>query len=195
LAEALRVLIADEDRDQLEPVGAALRELGHDVIALAVGLGETARSTHEHRPDLAIVALHEDKEHALELIEQIVAEATCPVCLLAQRPSREFLSAAARRGVFAHLDSTDPTELAGGIDIAVERFRQFRGLLGAFDRRARIERAKGVLMERYSIDERAAFEMIRDQSRKSGAKVLAVSEALLQSHSLLRDTARRAGEQ
>ena len=179
MAEALRVLIADEDRDQLEPVGAALRELGHDVIALAVGLGETARSTHEHRPDLAIVALHEDKEHALELIEQIVAEATCPVCLLAQRPSREFLSAAARRGVFAHLDSTDPTELAGGIDIAVERFRQFRGLLGAFDRRARIERAKGVLMERHGLPEDAAFERLRRQARDSRRPIMGVVDDLL----------------
>ena len=70
--EHLRVLVADESKRALEPVGDALRELGHEVIALAVELEETARATHEHRPDLAIVALHEDKEHALELIEQIV---------------------------------------------------------------------------------------------------------------------------
>ena len=115
--ETLRVLVADESRAQLEPVGNALEELGHEVIALAVELGETARATHEHRPDLgAIVALHEDGEHALELIRGIVDEATCPVCLLAGDPSREFPSTAARHGVFAHLDSTDLTELQGGIE-------------------------------------------------------------------------------
>ena len=96
MAESLRVLVADEDRHQLEPVSEALEKLGHEVIALAVEAGESARATHEHCPDLAIVALHEDKEHALELIEQIVDEATCPVCLLAKQPSREFLSKAAR---------------------------------------------------------------------------------------------------
>ena len=111
--ETLRVLVADESRRALEPVGDALRDLGHEVIALEVEPAETARATHEHRPDLAIVALHEDTEHALELIREIVDEATCPVCLLAGDPSREFLSAAARNGVFAHLDSTDATELAG----------------------------------------------------------------------------------
>jgi len=139
----------------------------------------TARATHEHRPDLAIVALHEDKEHALELIEQIVDEATCPVCLLAGDPSREFLSHAARRGIFAHLDSTDKTELAGGIDIAVERYRQFRDLLGAFDRRARIERAKGLLMERHGIGPDEAFERLRGQARDSRRSIMSVVDDLL----------------
>jgi response regulator NasT len=179
VAESLRVLVADEDRGQLEPVGRALEELGHEVIALAVEPAETARATHEHRPDLAIVALHEDKEHALELIGQIVDEAACPVCLLAKQPSREFLSEAARRGVFAHLDSTDPTELSGGIDIAVERFRQFRDLLGAFDRRARIERAKGLLMERHGISAEAAFERLRGHARDTRRPIMRVVEDLL----------------
>jgi len=179
VAESLRVLVADEDKQQLEPVGDALEELGHEVIALAVSARETARATHEHRPDLAIVALHEDKEHALELIEQIVDEATCPVCLLAADPSRDFLSAAARRGVFAHLDSTDQTELAGGIDIAVERYRQFRDLLQAFDRRARIERAKGLLMERHGIGEEEAFERLRRHARDTRRPIMGVVEDVL----------------
>ena len=177
--ETLRVLVADESRRALEPVGDALRDLGHEVIALEVELSETARATHEHRPDLAIVALHEDTKHALELIREIVDEATCPVCLLAGDPSREFLSAAARSGVFAHLDSTDATELAGGIDIAVERYRQFRDLLGAFDRRARIERAKGLLMERHGLTDEEAFERIRRQARDSRTPIMGVVDDVL----------------
>src|SRR5215218_5407815 len=97
--ETLRVLVADESREQLEPVGDAVRGLGHEVIAVAVEPAETTRAIHEHRPDLAIVALHEDSGHALDLIRGIVDEATCPVCLLAADPSREFLSEAAHRGV------------------------------------------------------------------------------------------------
>jgi AmiR/NasT family two-component response regulator len=178
-AGSLRVLVADESRRQLEPVGDAVRALGHEVIALEVELGETARATQEHQPDLAIVALHEDTEHALDLIREIVDEATCPVCLLAAAPSREFLSAAARRGVFAHLDSTDPTELAGGIDIALERYRQFRDLLGAFDRRARIERAKGVLMERHGISADEAFERLRRRARDTRTPIMRVVDDVL----------------
>ena len=99
--------------------------------------------------------------------------------LLARKPGREFLSAAARRGVFAHLDSTDPTELSGAIDIAIERYRQFRDLLGAFDRRARIERAKGVLMERHGISGDEAFERLRRQARDTRRPIMGVVEDLL----------------
>jgi AmiR/NasT family two-component response regulator len=176
---SLRVLVAEESKAALEPVGEALERLGHEVIALAVELAETARAIHEHRPDLAIVALHDDREHALELISEIIDEATCPVCLLAADPSRDFLSAAARRGVFAHLDSTDQTELAGGIDIAVERYRQFRDLLQAFDRRARIERAKGLLMERHGIGEEEAFERLRRHARDTRRPIMGVVEDVL----------------
>jgi AmiR/NasT family two-component response regulator len=175
----MRVLVADETRSQLEPVGDALGELGHDVIALEVEPGQTARATHEHEPDLAIVALHEDQEHALELVREIVDDASCPVCLLASRPSREFLAEAARRGVFAHVDSTDPTELAGGIEIAMERFRQYRDLLGAFERRARIERAKGRLMERHGISADEAFERLRRHARDTRAPIMRVVDDLL----------------
>ena len=176
---SLRVLIADEQRERLEKVASAVEELDLEVIALAVSTDEVARETHEHRPDLAIVALHDDAEHALDLIEEIVQEANCPVCLLADDPSRDFLSAAARAGVFAHLDSTDPTELQGGIDIAVHRYEQFRDLLGAFDRRARIERAKGILIERHGIDEQAAFERLRSQARNERRPIMGVVDELL----------------
>jgi AmiR/NasT family two-component response regulator len=175
----MRVLVADESRRHLEPVGDALRALGHEVIALEVEPAETARATDEHEPDLAIVALHEDTDHALDLISEIVDEATCPVCVLAGHPSREFLTEAARRGVFAHLDSTDPTELAGGIEIALERYRQFRDLLGAFDRRARIERAKGVLMERHGISADEAFARLRRQARDTRGPLMGVVDDLL----------------
>jgi response regulator NasT len=179
--EHLRVLVADERRTHLEPVGEALREMGHDVIALEVEVAAVARATHEHQPDLAIVVLHASGDHALELISELVHEASCPVCLLAAEPGRDFLARAARAGVFAHLDSTDETELAGGIEIAVQRYHQFRELLGAFERRARIERAKGLLMERHAIADQAAFDRLRDEARSSRRPLMAVVDELLAS--------------
>ncbi len=177
----LRVLVADERRKFIEPVSAAVREMGHEVCALEVETGRVGRATLEHRPDIAIVALHEDSGHALGLITEIVDEATCPVCLLAPAADREFLAEAARRGVFAYLDSTEPNELAGGIDVAIQRFHQFRELLGAFQRRARIERAKGLLMERHGIADDEAFERIRGEARNSRRPLMEVVDELLES--------------
>jgi AmiR/NasT family two-component response regulator len=177
----LRVLVADEREQFIEPVSEAVRALGHEVCALEVDVARVGRATHEHRPDIAIVALHDSSEHALGLITEIVDEATCPVCLLAPSVEREFLAEAARRGVFAYLDSTDEMELRGGIDIAIQRYHQFRELLGAFGRRARIERAKGLLMERHELADDEAFERIRREARSSRRPLMDVVDELLAS--------------
>ena len=175
----LKVLVADERQKYIEPVTQAVEALGHEVIAHEIEIAKVGRATEEHRPDIAIVALHEDTRHALNLISEIVAEATCPVVALADGASREFVAEAAERGVFAYLDSTDETELQGGIDVALQRYRQWRKLLDAFDRRARIERAKGVLMERHSLGDREAFERMRREARSSRRELIEVVDEVL----------------
>jgi AmiR/NasT family two-component response regulator len=178
-AHPLKVLVADERQKYLEPVADAVRDLGHEVIAHEVSIAKVGPATEEHRPDIAIVALHEDTEHALQLISEIVDEAVCPVIALADDASREFVAAAADRGVFAYIDSTNEAELQGAIDVALQRHKQFAALLHAFERRARIERAKGVLMERHALDDRAAFERIRSQAREARRPLIDVVDELL----------------
>ena len=175
----LKVLVADERQTYLEPVMAAVEDLGHDVIAHEVSITKVGAATVEHRPAIAIVALHEDTEHALELITEIVDEAVCPVIALADDASREFVAAAAERGVFAYIDSTNETEIQGAIDVALQRFHQFSELLDAFERRARIERAKGVLMERHGLGDREAFEQIRRAARDARRPLIDVVDETL----------------
>jgi len=177
----LKVLVADERRKYLEPVSAAVRDLGHDVIAHEVSIATVGAATVEHRPDIAIVALHEDTEHALELISEIVDEAVCPVITLADDASRDFVAAAASRGVFAYIDSTNETEIQGAIDVALQRYHQFSELLRAFERRARIERAKGILMERHALGDREAFERIRQTARDARRPIMDVVDEVLAS--------------
>ena len=175
----LKVLVADERRKYLEPVSAAVDDLGHDVIAHEVSIATVGAATVEHRPDIAIVALHEDTEHALELISEIVDEAVCPVITLADDASRDFVAAAASRGVFAYIDSTNETEIQGAIDVALQRYHQFSELLRAFERRARIERAKGILMERHALGDREAFERIRRTARDARRPIMDVVDEVL----------------
>jgi response regulator NasT len=187
----LRVLVANEDRGRLEEIAGVTERLGHDVVAREIDVTDVASAAAEVRPDVAIVGLHDHHaDHALGMIGEIISEAICPVIAVTEGEDPEFVRQAAVTGIFAYASSFAPDALSGAIDVALRRFDQAVELEGAIGRRAVIERAKGVLMERYSLDERAAFAMIRDESRKSGTKVLAVAHALLQSHPLLREAAR-----
>jgi AmiR/NasT family two-component response regulator len=67
----------------------------------------------------------------------------------------------------------------------LSRFAEYQGLEGAFARRATTERAKGILMERHSFDEQRAFEMLRDEARRSNRKLIEIAEAVTMSVNLL----------
>ena len=151
----LRVLIANERKDRLALVAPIVAALGHDVIAREIEVEEVGEVTARERPDVALVGLGESSEHALELVEKIVHEATCPVIALIHAPDPDFVKEASKRGVFAYVVHTIPEELQGAIDITLQRFTDYCNLRGAFDRRAVIEQAKGILMARHAIEQRA----------------------------------------
>ena len=67
----------------------------------------------------------------------------------------------------------------------LRRFAEYHDLQGAFGRRALIERAKGILMERHAIDEASAFEMLREQSRTDNRKLVDLAAAVVDGHRLL----------
>jgi response regulator NasT len=188
----LRVLIADENESALRDLHKVLSELGHEVTPYAVSVRDAVELIARDDPQVAIVVVHKDDEHALALIGEAVEYASGPV--IAQLPDAdvEFLSRAAERGISAYVESMDPESIQGAIEVAVRRYREAQRLYekvdqleGALERRAVIERAKGILMERHGVGERQAFELLRDHSRTTGRRVVEVAQAVLDGHALL----------
>ena len=183
--EHLRVLIANERKDRLSLVATIVATLGHEVIAREIEVADVGSVTARERPDVALVGLGTSSDHALGLIEKIVREAACPVIVLLHAPDPDFVKEASKRGVFAHISDADVEDWQSSIDIVLRRFAEYQDLEGAFGRRAVTERAKGILMERHSIDEASAFEMLRDRSRTANRKLIDVATAVVDGHALL----------
>jgi response regulator NasT len=100
--------------------------------------------------------------------------------------NRAFINEAAKRGIFAYIvHGGDAQEMQSSIDIVLRRFAEYHDLEGAFGRRAVTERAKGILMERHGIDEQAAFGMLRDEARRTNAKIVDLAEAVVMGHPML----------
>ena len=184
-SHSLRVLIANERPDSLELVAEVVAGLGHDVIARSVDVEAIAEITAQERPDVALVALGLSSEHALDLIDQIVRTAACPVIALLTAEEPAYIREAARRGVFAYIVDTEPAELQSAIDITLHRFAEYHALESAFGRRAVIEQAKGILMARHGVEADAAFGMLRERSQSGGQKVADLAAALIDAHLLL----------
>ena len=175
----LRVLIANQDRDRLDTLAEVVVELGHRVVAAETAIDEVAAATVRERPDVALVALGESSGHALGLIRKIVAEAECPVITLVGTYDRDFVSEAARAGVFSYIVDSDSDALRSSLEIVLLRFADFHGLEGAFGRRAITERAKGIVMERYGVDEQQAFERLRQRARNTNKKLIDVAQDVI----------------
>jgi response regulator NasT len=181
----LHVLIANERRDRLKLLAQVVTGLGHEVVAVETDVRDVGAATAREHPDVALVGLGESSQHALELIEQIVRESTCPVIALLSAEDPVFIREAANRGVFAYVVDTMPDELQSAIDITLRRFAEYHDLQAAFKRRVVIEQAKGILMARHAISADDAFAMLREHSQRSGEKVTGVAAAILNSHLLL----------
>jgi response regulator NasT len=86
---------------------------------------------------------------------------------------------AARRGIFAYITDGEPQEWQNSIEIVLRRFAEFRDLEGAFKRRTITERAKGILMERHSVDEERAFQMLRDHARRTQSMLVDAAQSII----------------
>ena len=188
----LLILIADEDRSELARLGAVLEELGHEVTPYAVSVREASELIAKEDPDLAFVMVQDDDEHALALIGEAVEHASGPVIATVRHASVEFVGRAAEHGVSALVEPTEPTAIQGAIEVALKRHREAAALAdkvdqleGALERRTIIERAKGILMERHSVDDRQAFELLREHARSSNLRVVEGARSVTEGHALL----------
>jgi AmiR/NasT family two-component response regulator len=190
--DGLRILAADEDQAALERTSEVLGRLGHEVTATAVDLAQVTEAIAREEPELSVVVVHRDDEHALDLVEEIGAFASGPIIALLAAEDAEFVRRAAERGIYAAVRDGDPEALQSAISIALarhgenERLQEQVGRLeSALERRALIERAKGILMERHGLTDRAAFDRLRTHARSNHRTVVDVAAAVTEGHALL----------
>jgi response regulator NasT len=189
---ALKVLLADEDEGALRVTAAMVRDLGHEVSEMAIGVPQAADMIARDDPDVSLVVVYENDHYALDLIEEISAFARGPVIAILEKEDPVFVAAAADRGIAAYARDQRPESIQSAIEVSVRRHEEKRKLIeqverleSALERRALIERAKGILMERHSVSEREAFDRLRDHARSRNRTVVDVAASVTEGHALL----------
>ncbi len=184
-AHGLRLIAADEDPQALRRTASILEGLGHEVTACTASVREACELIARDEPDAAVVVVHRDKAHALDLIDELSDALTGPVIALFGDAGAEFAQAAARLGLDALASEPTAESLQAALEVAMHRHAERAGLsrtVGqlehALERRAAIERAKGMLMERHGLDERGSFESLREQARSRNMTVVAVAQEI-----------------
>src|SRR5262249_48146476 len=180
---ALRVLLANERKEDLRRLGDVLEGLGHEVVPFAVSVREAVELIAREDPDLAFVVFDGDDEHGLALLSETVEFASGPVLVTVRSAeSSNTIARAAEGGLRGYVDSWEPEDVQAAIEVALRRHREaerlnekVEQLESALERRAVIERAKGIIMERHGVNDAEAFELLRDHARSGGRRVVEIA--------------------
>jgi response regulator NasT len=179
------VVIANDRPETLRRIARLVEAAGHRVVACVRDAGAVAETATRSGAELAVVAVDRDSAHALDLVERLHEASPCPVVLVLDGEDPDLVRDALLRGLDAYAGRETPAALQSAIELARHRFAQLgrarpAGLTAEAraTRRALIERAKGVLMERHGVGEREAYEMLRGHARNHRITLAATAEAV-----------------
>jgi response regulator NasT len=177
--------------------GAALRigllESGYDIIASLPADIFLPERIAQLQPDLIIVDSESDARDVLEHIVVATRDEPRPIVLFTDDQTASSVEAAMAAGVSAYIVAGLQAERVKPVlDVALARFRRERKLLDELSdtrqklaERKVIERAKGLLMERYKLSEDQAYQKLRSMAMNKKLKLAEIAQRILDVEDLL----------
>lgn len=184
---SLRIAVAEDEPRMREFYQEILPVLGHQVVCLAETGSQLVSFCRAHHPDLIITDIKMPDMDGIDACREICREEPLPVILVSAHDDPEFLARAGENHVLAYLiKPVKRQDLQPALHIAMRRFEEFKtlrkeasDLRQALQDRKLIERAKGILMKRASLDEAAAFGRLQKMARDSNRKLAQVAEMIV----------------
>ncbi len=183
----LRIAVADDERDMREYFQTILPTLGHEVVTAAGDGRELVEGCRQSRPDLVIADIRMPGMDGIEALAEVNRDRPVPGILVTAFQDPDLLTRAAAANVQSYLIKPIKVgDLFAAIQIAAARFKEHQAavqeadhLRQALEERKVIERAKGAVMRRLSIDEAEAFRRLRKQASDHNQKLADVARLLL----------------
>ena len=185
-----RIVIAEDEAIIRLDLRETLEEEGYEVVA-DTGRGDTAiELVRQHLPDVAIFDIKMPGLGGLDAARVVSAEKLCPVVMLTAFSQREVIEQARDAGALAYLVKPfQKTDLVPAIELAIGRFQEMKALSGERDAlgeqlelRKLLDRAKGLLIDKYSMTEQSAFDFIQKNAMSTRAKMVDVANQILSGH-------------
>jgi response regulator NasT len=180
-----RIVVAGERSPYSEKLSASLAALGNRVFTRELHPGSAASELGDVDSELVVVVGGVDRSLDIRLIGAVRHEGRLPVVAAIEHGDMEWTVAAVAAGASGAVIGSGLESLRASVHAACERFAELRSLEQALERRAVIERAKGVLMAIHGIGGEDAYILLRDHSMRTNRKLVKVAEAILSSHVLL----------
>jgi response regulator NasT len=184
---SIRIVIAEDESVNRVDLEEELEQQGYEVVGAAADGEAAVNLTRELHPDVVLMDIKMPKMDGIEAAETLTREKLAPVLLFTAYSDDELIERARAAGVVHFV--TKPwreKDLKPAIEIALSRFSEFRAMENkvkdleeALATRKVVEKAKGVLMEKYKLNENEAFKRIQRLSMNNRKSMREVAEAIL----------------
>ena len=164
-----RIVIAEDEAIIRLDLRETLEDEGYQVVGDCGRGDEAVQLVRSHKPDVAILDIKMPGMSGLEAALLISNEKICPVVMLTAFSQREIIEQARDAGALAYLVKPfQKADLVPAIELAIARFGEMRALTGEVEAlgaqlevRKLVDRAKGILIDKYRMTENDSFSYIQ----------------------------------
>ncbi|NCU80889.1 MAG: response regulator, partial [Acidimicrobiia bacterium] len=184
---ATKIVLAEDEAIIRLDLRESLIEEGYEVVG-DVGRGDKAiEIVREARPDVAIFDIKMPGMSGLEAAKIVSDEKLCAVVMLTAFSQREIIEQARDAGALAYIVKPfQKSDLVPAIELAIARFAEMRALtsevaaLGAqLEIRKLIDRAKGVLIDKFKMSEAESFSFIQSKAMSERKKMGEIADQII----------------
>ena len=170
-----------------------LLENNYNLIAVLPADTFLAERLAQLQPDMIIIDAESEARDSLEHVVMATRDARRPIVLFTNDNDTTHVKDAVAAGVSAYIVAgLSPDRIRPILDVAMARFEHEQGLRQELahaktelqDRKV-IDRAKGLLMQRQSLNEEAAFAKLRKAAMDKGLRIGEVAQRMLDAADLL----------
>jgi response regulator NasT len=190
--ESLRIVIADDEPIIRLDLRKTLENMGHQVVGEAGDGAKAVELARELKPNIIILDIKMPEMDGIDAAKIISTEGIAPVLLLTAYSQKDLVDRATEAGVFNYLVKPfKEADLMPAMAISIARYEEFMelenevsDLENKLDTRKAVDRAKGILMDQYSLKEQEAFRRIQVQSMNTRKSMREIAEAIIIAHSV-----------
>lgn len=185
--EPKRVLVAEDEPLIRLDIVETLNDAGYEVVGEAGDGDEAVKLALELEPDLVVMDVKMPKMDGITAAEEILKELSCAVVMLTAFSQTELVERASEAGAMAYVVKPfGPADLIPAVEIALSRHSQIEALedeigdlADSLETRKRVDRAKGLLMEKMDMTEPEAFRWIQKTSMDRRLSMREVADAVI----------------
>jgi len=188
----IRAVIADDEPIIRLDLKTLLEEMGNEVVGEAADGQKALELARSLKPDVVIMDIKMPVMDGLDAAKIIADEKIAPVVLLTAYSQKDLIERAKEAGVFGYLVKPfQESDILPAIEIALARYLEAQDLettVGNLEEKLEarkvIDRAKGILIDKYQMGEADAFRRIQQQSMNQRRSMKEIAEAIIIAHEI-----------